>query len=90
MQYTIVLTPDDGQVSVSVPALPGVFTWGATEDEALASAREAIELSLEQYVERGKPFPRDREPGISLSSGQFLGTRIVAIEVDPPARRVAS
>jgi predicted RNase H-like HicB family nuclease len=44
--YKVVLTPDDGQIAVRVPFFPGLFTWGATEDEALASAREAIDLAL--------------------------------------------
>jgi predicted RNase H-like HicB family nuclease len=60
--YTVVLTPEeDGSViNVRVPAMPGVFTWGVTRREALAAAREAIELYLEQFVERGQPFPNDR------------------------------
>ena len=42
--YTVVLTPDqDGTtINVRVPAMPGVFTWGATRREALAAAREAL------------------------------------------------
>jgi predicted RNase H-like HicB family nuclease len=62
--YTVVLTPDpDGiAINVRVPAMPGIFTWGVTRGAALAAAREAIELYLEQYIERGEPFPSDR-PG---------------------------
>lgn len=65
MRYTVILTPepDGSAVNATVPAMPGVFTWGRTSDEALASAREAIELHLESFVERGKPFPADRQPG---------------------------
>ena len=64
MRYTVVLTPepDGSAVNVAVPAMPGVFTWGRTEAEALASAREAIALHLEGYAERGRPAPRDRRP----------------------------
>lgn len=48
-RYTVVLTPEeDGRAyNVTVPALPGCFTWGATVDEALAMAREAVMLYLE-------------------------------------------
>lgn len=62
MRYTVVLTdePEDHAVSVRVPAMPGIFTWGETREEALAMAREAIGLYLEQYAERGEPFPKDR------------------------------
>jgi predicted RNase H-like HicB family nuclease len=47
--YTVILTPEPevGGYSVTVPALPEVATQGETVEEALAMAREAIELSLE-------------------------------------------
>lgn len=46
--YTVVLTPEeDGTAyNVVVPSLPGCFTWGATVEEALIMARDAIELYL--------------------------------------------
>jgi len=66
MTYTIVLTPDSGRVSVRVPAMPGVFTWGDTEDAAIESAREAIQLHLEGYRERGQPYPPDRAVRLTL------------------------
>jgi predicted RNase H-like HicB family nuclease len=77
LRCTIVLTaePDGCAFDVTVPAMPGVLTWGATHEEALASAREAIELHLEGYVERGRPFPRDRRP---------QGKQSFTIEVRPP------
>ena len=47
-RYTVVLTPEpDGSAwNVTVPALPGCFTWGATVEEALAIARDAIAVYL--------------------------------------------
>lgn len=64
MRYSIILTPepDGSAVNVSVPAMPGVHTWGATEEEAIASAREAIGLHLAGYADRGRPAPKDRRP----------------------------
>ena len=64
MRYTALLNsePDGGAVSVTVPAMPGVLTWGRTPVEASKSAREAIELHLEGFVERGLPIPADRVP----------------------------
>ena len=48
MRYTVVLDPDpEGGCTVTVPAIPSVVTEGETEEEALANAREAIELALE-------------------------------------------
>lgn len=79
LTYTVVLTqePDDNAIVVTVPVMPRVHTWGATREEALTSAREAIELHLEGYLERGQPFPADRPPH---------GKAVHVIEVTPPAR----
>jgi predicted RNase H-like HicB family nuclease len=78
LKYTVVLTqdPDDDAIMVTVPAMPGVLTWGATREEALASAREAIELHLEGYLERGRRFPADRP----------RDKPALVIEVKPPTR----
>lgn len=58
--YSIVLEPmEEGGFLVHVPALPEVVTGGDTEDEALAMAREAIELVLESRRERGEEIPFD-------------------------------
>jgi antitoxin HicB len=47
-RFTVVLTPEPGDsaYNVSVPALPGCFTWGATVEEALEQARDAITVFL--------------------------------------------
>ena len=58
-EYTIVVTHEDDAYIVDVPALPGCHTYGATPDEALANAREAIEAYLEDLRESGEPIPED-------------------------------
>jgi predicted RNase H-like HicB family nuclease len=65
--YTIVLEPDPeaGGFTVLVPALPGCVTEGATVEEALANAREAISLTLEDRMARGEPVPDDA-PGVRV------------------------
>ena len=45
------------------PALKGCHTWGHTYDEALANAREAIELYLEDLRESGQAVPIDATQG---------------------------
>lgn len=58
--YTIVLEPaEEGGFVVTVPALPEVATQGDDRDEALANAREAIELAIEERRARGEPVPDD-------------------------------
>jgi antitoxin HicB len=49
----------EGGFTVSVPVLPGCITYGGDVDEAIAMAREAIELYIEELQERGEPIPDD-------------------------------
>jgi antitoxin HicB len=56
--YKILLNKEeDGGYMVTVPALPGCFTQGDTIDEALAMAKEAIELYIEELQSIGEPIP---------------------------------
>ena len=58
INYPVVIHKDRGSdYGVTVPDLPGCFTAGRTLDEALAMAREAIELHLEGLIEDGIPIP---------------------------------
>ena len=58
LHYGVVLEDgEDGWVIARVPSLPGVVTQGRTREEALANAREAIELTLEDMKERGEAIP---------------------------------
>ena len=62
--YSVVLEPQpEGGFTVTVPALPEVVTQGETEEEALAMAREAIELAIEVRAERGEEVP---EPQVTI------------------------
>lgn len=47
-----------------MPALPEVGTQGDTREEALANAREAIELVIEHRLARGEPVPADIAPEV--------------------------
>jgi antitoxin HicB len=48
---------EDGGYTVTVPSLPGCITQGATWDEAIAHAQEAIAGYVEALQELGKPIP---------------------------------
>jgi predicted RNase H-like HicB family nuclease len=43
MRYKIALLETDGGYSVSVPGLPGCWSQGATEEEALQNIQDAIQ-----------------------------------------------
>lgn len=49
----------EGGFTVSVPVLPGCITYGENVDEAIAMAKEAIELYIEELQERGESIPDD-------------------------------
>lgn len=60
MDYLIAIERGDKDhaFGVVVPDLPGCFSAGDTFEEALANAREAIELHLEQLLDAGEVLPR--------------------------------
>ncbi|MDE3000642.1 MAG: type II toxin-antitoxin system HicB family antitoxin [Gemmatimonadota bacterium] len=47
MKYKVALHKSDEGYSVSVPGLPGCWSQGATEDEAIAN----IETAIREYLE---------------------------------------
>ena len=61
-RFTVNLQPEpEGGYTVLVPALPEIVTYGLTFEEAMANAREAIELVVEVYREDGRDIPDDIE-----------------------------
>jgi len=55
--YRVILHRSEEGFSVSCPGLPGCWSQGATEDEALANIRAAIK----DYVEAAEELARDQE-----------------------------
>jgi predicted RNase H-like HicB family nuclease len=51
MTYRVVLLPSEEGFAVSCPGLPGCWSQGATEQEALENIREAIREYLEAVTE---------------------------------------
>ncbi|MBI2919225.1 MAG: type II toxin-antitoxin system HicB family antitoxin [Chloroflexi bacterium] len=61
LRYTIILVPEEaGGYSVEVPALAGCYTQGETKEEAVAMAKEAIELYLESCKANNEPIPEEK------------------------------
>lgn len=57
--YKIHLHKEDAGFTVIVPALQGCITYGENIDEAIAMAKEAIELYIEELQDRGEDIPDD-------------------------------
>ena len=55
--YRVVLHQSEEGYSVSCPGLPGCWSQGATEDEALANIRVAIR----EYVDAAEELARNEE-----------------------------
>ena len=70
MKYTIVVefSQDDDVYLVTVPAFPEVHTYGDTEVEAVANAKEAIELAVEMYQEDNRSLPHDPAVVVEVAS----------------------
>lgn len=54
MRYKVNIQKTDEGYSVWVPGLPGCWSQGATEDDALDNIRDAIQSYLETVEELGR------------------------------------
>jgi antitoxin HicB len=72
--FAVVLEPEDeGGFTVRVPAFPEIVSYGKDETEALAMAKDAIDLVIADSLERGEPLPNDepsriREVTVTLAA----------------------
>ena len=55
--YPAIFEDDDGKIGVSVPDIPGCFTFGDDMAEALLMAEDAIAMMLVQYENDGQSVP---------------------------------
>jgi predicted RNase H-like HicB family nuclease len=61
-KYALLIERNDGMLWGYFPDLPGCTTGGRTRSELLKNAKEALQLYLEDFVERGQPFPEAGAP----------------------------
>jgi predicted RNase H-like HicB family nuclease len=60
MSYRVLLRKEpEGGYTAIVPTLPGCVTFGETIEEAIAMAKEAIELYLESLKAHGEEIPTE-------------------------------
>jgi predicted RNase H-like HicB family nuclease len=50
---------DDGRWIAEVPALPGVLSYGATEEEARAKVKVLALRIVADRLDNGEPLPRE-------------------------------
>lgn len=71
-QAVLAPEPDGSAYNVRVPALSGCFTFGATPEEALDMAREAIELTVESMMLDEQRRPRQTTKVVALQPNEFM------------------
>jgi antitoxin HicB len=60
LNYRVLLRKEpEGGLTAIVPSLPGCVTYGDTVEEAIAMAKEAIELYLESLKAHGEEIPTE-------------------------------
>jgi predicted RNase H-like HicB family nuclease len=65
----VILIPDEtGGYVVEVPSLPGCYSQGETEAEAMANIKEAIALHIEDMIAAGEEVPDDVPAPILLKA----------------------
>ena len=87
MQYLIAIERGDAEhaFGVVVPDLPGCYSAGDTFEEAVANAREAIELHLEGLLDSGEAPPAPRDSGEWLGAPEFAGWVWATVPINPDA-----
>lgn len=73
----------DSEYGVSFPDLPGCVTAGATLDEAIAMAREALALHIEGLLEDCQDVPAPT-PAEQIDRDDALLVTAVEVSVEAP------
>ncbi len=69
MDFKVLIEKDeDGWFVATVPSLPGCISQGKTEEEAIKSIKEAIELHLSSLAEDGLPIKQNKHVKETLVS----------------------
>lgn len=56
--YPVIFENDEGKIGVTVPDIPGCFTFGDNMIEAIEMAQDVIEMMLVDYENNNQPIPK--------------------------------
>jgi antitoxin HicB len=62
MRYPIIITPDDGQFTVTFPDVPEAVTFGETREEALKRAPDALLTIFDAFMKDRRDIPAPSTP----------------------------
>jgi len=83
MKFVLVLHTDDGiSYGVTVPDLSGCFSHGNSLDEAIESAKEAIDFHLEGLIEMGLEIPQPLSITEHRTNADFADALWFVVDVD--------
>jgi predicted RNase H-like HicB family nuclease len=89
MNHSVVIHKEKkSDYGVTVPDLPGCFSAGRTLDEALAMAKEAIELHLEGLIESGSPIPKSLPIEQHQHNPDYKDGVWAIVYIDPASLRI--
>ena len=89
MNFPVVIHKDPrSDYGVTVPDLPGCISAGRTIDEALAMAKEAIELHLEGLIEEGEAVGQPKSVEHHQSNRDFRGGIWAIVSIEESTLRV--
>ena len=56
-RYTVLLYPEDGKFTAIIPAFGHLATYGDSVEQALAMAKDIIEVATQGLIEDGEDVP---------------------------------
>ena len=80
MRFALALHTDDG-VAYSAPDLPGCFSAGATLDDAIEMAREAIDAHCELLAEDGEDVALRQPLAVHQANPELAGAVWAVVDV---------
>jgi len=88
MRYVALIDGHEGAYGVTVPDLPGCFSGGATVEEALANAQEAVVMWIEEMESQGGDIPAPRSAEDAMREFTGIITLVPLVRDSGRAKRV--
>ena len=84
MLYPVAIDTGDDSTAfgVAVPDVPGCFSAGDSLDEAMANAKEALEMHLEALAESGQLPPEASNVKDHINNQEYAGWVWALVEID--------
>lgn len=95
MEIAVVIHKDENSAyGVTVPDIPGCFSWGDTVEEAIKNTREAVEAHTLTMLEEGMAFDiepskiEDLQANADYANGIWALVEIDFAQIDPKPERI--